>query len=95
MKPRDVDETCILKTNPNCWPLNELEYNASCCTPDEPCGILQGGCISNNDCMDNLECSVDHCGLDSDKRCCQPPGRKPGILFAFLIFLDSQNFSVK
>ena len=55
-----------------------MAYNATCCSSDEPCGILQGGCSSDNDCFDNLECVDDSCDLNvNGTKCCQPPGRKP------------------
>ena len=76
---RDVGTTCSLKNNPNCFSTSEATYNSTCCTPKEPCGILQGGCHSDNDCFDNLECVADGCTLISNgTKCCQAPGRKPG-----------------
>ena len=79
---RSVGETCSLKNNPNCYPVSESSYNATCCSAGEACGILQGGCQSDEDCFDNLECSFDNCGLNiNGTRCCQAPGRKPGLLF--------------
>ena len=50
----------------------------TCCTPNEPCGILQGGCNTDEDCFANLECVPDTCGLAMNgTKCCQTPGRKP------------------
>ena len=80
IESRNVGETCTLKSNSKCWPTSDLNYNLTCCTPGEQCGILQGGCTSDMDCMDNLECSNDNCGLEIDgSKCCQAPGRKPGL----------------
>ena len=81
LEARDVSGACALKNNFKCWPLNGSIYNATCCSKNDPCGILQGGCSSDDDCFMNLECSVGNCGTkDSNMSCCQPPGRKPGLM---------------
>ena len=75
---RNVGAPCSFKYKPNCTPTIESEYNSTCCTPDEPCGILQGGCNTDDDCFDNLECIIDTCGIENNgTKCCQAPGRKP------------------
>ena len=74
----DIDGTCTFKNNPHCHISNNLSYNPTCCTPESPCGIAQGGCQFDDDCFDNLECSDDNCGLNNNgTKCCQAPGRKP------------------
>ena len=79
---RTSGETCIYKNNPNCFPTNETIYNSTCCSTGSPCGILQGGCESHDDCFDNLECVSDNCGLNiNGTKCCQAPGREPGLYF--------------
>ena len=75
---RNVGAPCSFKYKPTCTPTSESEYNSTCCTPDEPCGILQGGCNSDDDCFDNLECIIDTCDTENNgTKCCQAPGRKP------------------
>ena len=71
---------CTFDNNPNCFFTNESNYNGMCCTAEDPCGVLQGGCETDDECFDNLECIVDTCGLNiNGPKCCQPPGRKPGL----------------
>ena len=78
---RNIDSKCTYKTNPRCFISRESSYNANCCSPDQPCGIEQGGCAFDDDCFDNLECVKDNCGLNSNETsCCQAPGRRPGLL---------------
>ena len=78
---RNVGDKCSYKTNPKCFISTEFSYKSSCCTPNEPCGIEQGGCEFDDDCFDNLECVRNSCGLNSDATmCCQAPGKKPGLL---------------
>ena len=82
MVKRNEDETCSFKNNPKCYLKTEASYNSTCCTPDHPCGIYQGGCQTDEDCFSNLECLVDSCGLKTNgTQCCQAPGRKPGLLY--------------
>ena len=80
MKKRNVGTTCTYKNNPTCFATSESTYNSTCCSPNQPCGILQGGCSTDKDCFDNLECIPDSCSLDfNGTNCCQAPGRKPGL----------------
>ena len=75
---RDIGLNCQLDNNDNCFFTNEADFNMTCCTPNEPCGILQGGCNTDEDCFANLECVPDTCGLPiNGTKCCQTPGRKP------------------
>ena len=84
---RNVGDTCSFANNPNCFITSESNYNSTCCTYDHPCGIAQGGCETDHDCFDNLECSTDNCGLEANgTKCCQAPGRKPSTLIQ-LIFM--------
>ena len=77
IKTGNIGGTCILKNNSNCWPLSGTSYNATCCSPDHQCGILQGGCLRDDDCMNNLVCSKHGCGpKNSGMQCCQIPGRE-------------------
>ena len=78
---RNIDSKCTYKTNPRCFISSESSYNANCCSPDQPCGIEQGGCEFDDDCFDNLECVKDNCGLNNNETsCCQAPGRRPGLV---------------
>ena len=75
---RSVGGKCQYDNNENCFFTNETTYDSTCCSSDKPCGILQGGCVSDSDCFHNLECVADTCGLSiNETRCCQAPGRKP------------------
>ena len=76
---KNVGESCKLRNNDKCFFTSETNFNSTCCSDAEPCGILQGGCDSDNHCFDNLECVADTCGLSiNGTKCCQAPGRKPG-----------------
>ena len=92
MKTRNVGATCSFKNNPNCFATSESSYNSTCCTPHQPCGILQGGCNTDQDCYDNLECIADSCSLDiNGTNCCQAPGRKPGLFLDLISLLNFFN----
>ena len=92
IEERNVGITCTYKNNPNCFATNESTYNLTCCTPNQPCGILQGGCSTDKDCFDNLECITDSCSLDiNGTNCCQAPGRKPGLFLDLISLLNFFN----
>ena len=38
-----------------------LNYDSSCCTSSNPCGINQGDCDSDSDCNGDLICGKDNC----------------------------------
>ena len=78
---RSVGETCQFENNENCFFTGESTFDSLCCTPNNPCGILQGGCNADSDCYHNLECVIDSCpGLNmTGAKCCQAPGRAPGL----------------
>ena len=38
-----------------------LNYDPSCCTSTNPCGLNQGDCDSDADCYGDLVCGVDNC----------------------------------
>ena len=44
----------------------------SCCTEEEPCGLLQGKCEHNGHCRDGLICG--RRGCPNDQNCCHKPG---------------------
>ena len=77
---RNVGGGCTFKTNPNCFISKQSNYNPTCCSADEPCGLGQGGCEFNTDCWDNLQCHENTCGLGINGSCCTTPRRKPGSL---------------
>ena len=41
---KNVGESCKLRNNDKCFFTNETNFNSTCCSHEEPCGILQGGC---------------------------------------------------
>ena len=51
-------------------------WDYSCCTSANPCGINQGDCDSNADCYGDLKCGTDNCiGFgDSGADCCMLVG---------------------
>ena len=77
---RSVGETCQFENNEDCYFTGESTFDSMCCTPNNPCGILQGGCNTDSDCYHNLECVIDSCpDLNiTGAKCCQAPGRAPG-----------------
>ena len=38
-----------------------LNYDPSCCTSANPCGLNQGDCDSDSDCQGDLRCGLDNC----------------------------------
>ena len=61
------------------------------CTTDEPCGVDEGDCDSDNECKSHLFCGSNNCldslGILSSIDCCEPKGYKtlliifPGIIY--------------
>ena len=90
---RNVGDTCSFANNPKCFITSESNYNSTCCTSDHPCGIAQGGCETDLDCFDNLECSTDNCGLEANgTKCCQAPGRKPSTLIKLIFMVTNISY---
>ena len=79
---RNIGDQCKLDNNDDCFFSSDSTFNSMCCSPDAPCGILQGGCSTDADCFENLECVEDTCPevTINGAKCCQAPGRKPGTL---------------
>ena len=47
----------------------------SCCSIDKPCGIYEGDCDDDDECLGTLECGEDNCleGFESHTDCCYDP----------------------
>ena len=83
---RNIGDPCKLDNNNDCFFSSDSTFNPMCCSPDAPCGILQGGCNTDADCFENLECVIDTCPdlTIIGAKCCQAPGRKPGTLLKWI-----------
>ena len=70
--------------NPECNPNTWSGYDGDCCTVDEPCGVGEGDCDVDGDCIRGLDCGEDNCGSRFETRadCCFDPG----IIYRFPLF---------
>ena len=59
--------------NPKCNPDTWSSYDSSCCTAENPCGVGEGDCDTDNQCAGGLVCGVDNCGPEfpSNYDCCR------------------------
>ena len=72
--------TCKLpgnaKCNPSTWDKYE-GYHDACCSDLEKCGIDEGDCNSDSECLGSLICLYNGCaasqGFDERASCCQQP----------------------
>ena len=75
---------CILRGNERCRPLkfieDESKYDPNCCSPAEPCGLGDGGCTTNEDCLESLVCGHGNCGITGASRCCATLWESPGLV---------------
>ena len=57
---------------------NGTPYDNECCSSKQQCGINEGDCDSNDDCIGDLVCGKDNCPthFPSDADCCQYPGNR-------------------
>ena len=64
------------KCNPNSWDKYE-GYHDACCSDLEKCGIDEGDCNSDSECLGSLICLYNGCpasqGFDERASCCQQP----------------------
>ena len=58
--------------NPECNSATWSRYDGSCCTAQNPCGIGEGDCDRNDQCLGYLVCGKDNCGsgFPSAADCC-------------------------
>ena len=58
--------------NPECNPATWSSHDWSCCTVENPCGIGEGDCDNDNQCIGYLVCGTDNCGSEfaSQMDCC-------------------------
>ena len=62
--------------NPNCNPSTWTQYDKECCSVTNPCGVGEGDCDINRECIGDLVCGTDNCGpeFESNADCCFDPG---------------------
>ena len=62
----------IMLGNPECNPKSWTSYDGSCCTVDKPCGIGEGDCDLDSECIGALVCGKDNCGQEFNPQadCC-------------------------
>ena len=58
--------------NPNCNSVTWLSYDGECCSTSNPCGVGEGDCDINGECIGDLECGYRNCGseFDTGADCC-------------------------
>ena len=58
--------------NPECNSATWSSYDPSCCTTKNPCGIGEGDCDRNDQCLGHSVCGKDNCGsgFPSAADCC-------------------------
>lgn len=66
---------CPPANNPKCSPTTWEGYNKHCCTVEEPCGLGEGDCDTDDECADGFVCGTNNCvGFPNPKAdCCQLP----------------------
>ena len=52
----------IFAVNPKCSPKTWSEYHGECCSVQEPCGIREGDCDLDSECIGDLVCGHNNCG---------------------------------
>ena len=70
-----------LANNPKCNPLTWENYDNECCSADEPCGLGEGDCDSDDECSGELVCGVNNCiqkhtDFTAQADCCELPSTK-------------------
>ena len=53
--------TLIIDTFSGCDWMQDKEDIFSCCSIDKPCGIYEGDCDDNDECLGTLKCGEDNC----------------------------------
>ena len=58
-------------------------YDGSCCTSEKPCGLSEGDCDGNDECVGDLNCGNNNCGpaFPNTADCCTLDGK-----FIFPVF---------
>jgi hypothetical protein len=69
--------------NPNCNAKTWESYNNECCSTEEPCGLGEGDCDVDEECIGNLVCGTNNCrqdgsGFTRQADCCQLPMNRMG-----------------
>jgi len=52
---------CPPPTNPRCNPLTWEAYDNECCSAEEPCGLGEGDCDSDDECAGDMVCGTNNC----------------------------------
>lgn len=67
----DTITLSLCSGNPQC-DTTVGDTSGNCCTVDHPCGILEGDCDKDSECIGNLVCGKNNCGRESQPNhdCC-------------------------
>ena len=77
--------------NPNCN-LNTWEsYNNECCSTEKPCGLGEGDCDVDEECIGNHVCGENNCrqdgsGFTAQADCCQLPMNMTGVYSGYFSY---------
>ena len=69
----DADILSISTDVANATRCTALNWDYSCCTSANPCGLNQGDCDSDDECSGDLKCGTDNClnfGAGNNADCC-------------------------
>merc|ERR1719412_380905 len=59
--PSNGGYECPPPTNPRCNPLTWEAYDNECCSAEEPCGLGEGDCDSDDECAGDMVCGTNNC----------------------------------
>ena len=83
LESRSLD-TCSLRGNADCGAsldtMNNPVFKMDCCTLEKPCGLGEGSCNSDGDCMSSLVCGKNNCNKTGGGlvNCCVTMWERPG-----------------
>ena len=98
---RQEDFGCILKGNINCAALlnnrDEPVFRPDCCSIESPCGLKEGSCKEDGECMSTLVCGKDNCDREEGGKtnCCETKWEKgPGFLLILSRTIKRKKFYI-
>ena len=81
------DRRCPLRGNKECTAVldsnDDPVFKSDCCSIEAPCGLGEGSCYENGDCMASLVCGENNCDLEGGGKtnCCTTKWEKgPGFV---------------